>query len=413
MFGNILNSWLGIEDVFEYIYCVKIEQYTKRAPGGLVRIPGEPDTVRAFVPDPLPRNLNLTSKISRLNEEAGVLLGKIQSAGDVLDPTVELYLKQEAIASNRIEGTITTAKEIYLFEVEEAKDVLSGSDKSRQDRQEVSNYVRAMKQGVQELKTRPLNINLILQLHAMLLQGVRGEKKAPGIIRTDQNAIAVPSKPTIADARFIPPPASYVKEALYDLESYVHEDSDMPDLTRTALFHYQFETIHPFLDGNGRIGRLLVPLLLIQWEKLPPTLPRFYLSPHLAEHDEEYRDRLLRVSQNGEWNEWIEFFLSVVIAECNRSWNKALELRALKEDYLKRILDCPGKIRPAVDYLFSRPVIHLKNIARVSQVSDGTALNYANKLVERNILIANTAGYRNVYIASGIFRLFFDEHVTP
>ena len=389
---------------------MRTEDFTKDAPGFLVGIQGEPDTVRAFVPHPIPQHLTLTSRIARLNEEAGILLGEIRAKGDVLSPSVELYLRKEALASNKIEGTISTAKDLYLMEVSPAKEL---SSSSQRDTREVLNYVNAMKSGVQLLRERPMSINTILKLHSILLANVRGHDKAPGIIRNHQNAIAFPSKPNLVDARFIPPPAQYVRDSMNDLEKFVHAESEMPDLVRAALFHYQFETIHPFSDGNGRLGRLLVPLLLIQWGKLPQSLPRLYLSPNLAEKDEEYRERLLLVSQKGDWIGWIEFFLNVIIDEGHRVCEKVLELERLKEDYLSRILGDPGKLRAVVEKLFMNPVIGTKSIETAASVSPATALNYAKRLIDRNILIADTTEYRNVYYAPEIFRIFFEEHVEP
>ncbi|MFH2054315.1 MAG: Fic family protein [bacterium] len=382
---------------------MKAEEFTDNATGRLVPIVEEGVELTAFVPDPIPRTLKLSSPIMKLAERAGLRLGRLFGAGEILNPMLQLFLAREAIASNAMEGTITTARQLYLFDRDEG-----GADdgEMRSERREVANYIKAMNLGINLLAERPLSLNLINALHAKLLENVRGQNKMPGQIRRRQNAI---SKSRFAAARYIPPPPAEVIPAVGDIESFIHEDSDLPNSVRAALVHYQFEAVHPYLDGNGRLGRLLIPLLLSSWEMLPSGTPRLYLSKYFEQHDEEYRDKLLRVSQNGEWNSWIEFYLTAIVEESEKTWSKAEELIRLRERFIDRIKSGAGNLLEVVRRLFDYPVLTHKDIAGLTGLSRQQAGNYASKLVEVGILTPDKTEWRHYYYADEIFRVFFEE----
>ncbi len=381
------------------------EDFTDRATGRLIPIIEEGHALMAFVPDKIPRNLTISNAIMRLAEQASLQLGRLFGAGEIINPLLALFMRREAIASNAIEGTVTTARELYLFEAEES--AIRERERGT-ERREVLNYVLAIERGIELLNSRPVSLNMINELHKILLDRVRGQDKSPGQIRRRQNAI---SRRGFPDARYIPPPASDVMPGIDDLEKFIHEDTFYPDLIRAALFHYQFEAIHPYLDGNGRLGRLLTPLLLCSWKKLPEGTPRLYLSKYFEQHDQIYRDRLLRISQNGEWDEWFEFFLQAILSESEKTWDKAHELMRLRDMYVERVKSGPGNLQEVVRKLFDHPVLKIKDIARISGVSRAQAGSYAKKLSDLEILKGNQKSWGQLFYADEILRVFFEETV--
>ena len=209
------------------------------------------------------------------------------------------FLRREAVLSSRIEGTIASLDQLILFEVEPSR------ESQNSDVGEVANYVSAMEYGLRRLEELPVSLRLIRELHGKLLTGVRGQDRRPGEFRQTKNAIAQQGRP-LEEARYIPPPVAQMNQALSDFELFLHEPTELPILIQLALIHYQFEAIHPFLDGNGRIGRLLLSLLLC--EKGYLTEPILYLSGFLEKHRDRYIDSLLRVSKFGDWAGWVDFF---------------------------------------------------------------------------------------------------------
>lgn len=374
--------------------------FHRESAGRLISAPGHPG-ILAFLPNPLQRDLETPTKIAMKIEAAARLIGKLTGEAAILNPWVHLFLRREAIASSAIEGTITTARELYAFETGEVAD-----DAHRE--KEVLNYVNAATRGLELIAERGLSLNVLLQIHEVMMTGVRGSSKRPGEFRKEQNAISHTKR--IEDARFVPPPVPQMTEALHDLETFIHEPPTMPDLVRLALVHYQFETIHPFLDGNGRVGRLMMPLLLCEWGTLPHGPPKLYLSNYLERNDAEYRERLLRVSQNGEWHEWIAFFLDGVIEEASETLRKARELSELHTDYIRRLGDCPSKLLQAVSYLFYRsPVVKVRDIADFTRLTRQRAGEYVERMVELRMLTPGEKKYGRLYFANEIMRVFFGE----
>jgi Fic family protein len=381
------------------------EDFSAEMPGRLVPLIGLGPGVDGFVPDPLKREIELPTRIAKACENAAVLLGWVAGAGDILDPWLDLFLRREAIASSAIEGTFTTAHELYLFEA-------IGSPVGTADQKEVHNYVVAMEFARTMLKDLPLSLRVMKEAHRVMLQGVRGADKRPGEFRVDQNWIGMARRP-IVDARFVPPPAAEMNLALNDLERFLHDDTDIPNLIRLAMIHYQFETIHPFSDGNGRIGRLLLPLLLCEWGVLPTGPPRIYLSSYFQEHDGEYRDLLLRVSQRGDWLSWFRFFVEAIRSEAEAARRLAEQLKELREKYKAAIKGDRGTLHLVVDRLFTTPVMQVKDIAAVADVTPQHARNYAKRLCELGITVPGKRTWGRYYIASGIIDLFFKEKVHP
>jgi Fic family protein len=264
---------------------------------------------------------------------------------------------QEAVLSSKIEGTQATLGEVLKFEAGEKPE----SEARRQDIQEIMNYRAALRTAEEELKTRPFNLNLLLRLHEVLLDSVRGQNKARGRFRTLQNWIGAPGS-TIDQAEFVPPDPMLVPEYLDSWEKYYH--SDRPDaLVQLAIVHAQFEIIHPFLDGNGRLGRILVPLFL--YEKKHLSRPMFYLSAYLEQHRDEYVGRLRALGQSPDaWNGWIAFFLKALVEQASRNAEKARAVMDLYENLKQRVINQTHSqfAVPLLDQLFERPIFQSNHI---------------------------------------------------
>jgi Fic family protein len=310
-------------------------------------------------------------------------------------------VRREAVASSRIEGTITDLRQLVLFEAD-PETGLRARDPEWADRQEVVNYVHAMNHGLKRLTEMPLTLRLMREVHARLMEGVRGQDKRPGEFRDRQNMIGRDGQHP-SDSRFVPPPVAEMTEAMYDLEKYIHQASGLPLLVDLALIHYQFEAIHPFLDGNGRLGRLLIPFLLC-WKGLLAQ-PLLYLSDYLEAHRGEYTDRLLAVSQRGEWTGWIDFFLRGVALQSRRALRRCQELLKLREQSrtLAATVGSSARLLQLVDLLFEHPAITITRAAEALGVTFPSAQQSVEKLVQVGILVEATGKARNrIYVAHHI-----------
>ncbi len=286
-----------------------------------------------------------------------------------------------------------------MFELE------SGPDDANSDRQEVVNYIDALRYSLERLKTLPVSLRLIRETHAKLLRGVRGEQDKPGEFRDRQNMIAR-SGETPAEARFVPPPVAPMKEALDDLEQYMAYSPGMPVLVELALIHYQFETIHPFLDGNGRMGRLLLTLLLCERGCL--SSPLLYLSSYLERNKQDYVDHLLNVSRTGDWIGWINFFLKGVAIQSRLAVKKAAELLQLWQEYrdMVQTQHNSSKILKLIDSLFDRPAISIRQASSIEGLSFAGAQKHIYKLEEDGILKEVTGRAKNrIYVAGRIVEI--------
>jgi Fic family protein len=347
-----------------------------------------PDGVNylAFVPDPLPPLLEPTMRLVSLLSEADRALGQLAGLGsNVANPhlLISPFINREAVLSSRIEGTRTDIADLYAYQ---AQLTLPGIEPPpSDDTQEVVNYINALNYGLQRLDTLPISKRFIRELHEQLMQGVRGQEKRPGAFRTTQNYIAGLGL-SLQDARFVPPPPAQLQRTLDDLEHYIHRASDVPPLMKIALIHYQFEAIHPFEDGNGRIGRLLIPLLLVHWQLLPA--PLLYLSAYFEHHRDQYNDLMLAVSERSAWNDWLMFFVQGVAEQARDAIMRAQKLQALEKrwrDELRAKHPTANAVR-LMESLFIAPIITVPQAQKVLGVSYTAANKNVSYLVEAGIL---------------------------
>ncbi len=313
------------------------------------------------------------------------------------NPTLLLrpFMSREALASSRIEGTRAEFDQLVLMEASEEGDV------SDPDLQEVTNYIKALHTGWHKPIERSFSPGFMMELHQQLLAGVRGSTMNPGALRHVQVLIGNRND-DLHRARFVPPPPELVRDLLEDLCRYIEAQSDLPILVRLAIIHYQFETIHPFMDGNGRLGRLLMPLILGTWGAL--ELPLLYLSEYFEDHRDEYIDALYAVSQRGAWNEWIIFTLGAIEQQADDAVVRGRQLLDLREQL--RLLYGIGRstsVMQIIDHLFSRPSLTVKQAADYAQITPNGAARIIDALVIDGVLEEVTGQKRNrVFLARGI-----------
>ena len=378
------------------------DDFSSEAPGALVSI-GEGRW--AFVPAPLPPKLAYGSRVVATLSEADRALGELAGLGRTLPNPYLLtrpFLRREAVLSSRIEGTRASLVDLYAFEVEPP---LFGEPERRDDVREVRNYVRALEHGIERLGKLPISQRLLREMHAILMEGVRGAHSDPGEFRRIQNWIGPPGA-GMEDATYVPPPPAEIPMALGALERYVHRDTGQPPLVDIALVHYQFEAVHPFLDGNGRIGRLLITLMLIERDLLPE--PLLYLSAYFERHRSAYYDHLLVLSQKGAWEEWLLFFLRGVTAESHDASRRAGKLFDLRESYRERFQreGTRGNLLAAVNHLFASPVTGIRELAEFLGVSFEAARRLVKRLEDEGVLEEITGRRRNrVYAAREVIEV--------
>jgi Fic family protein len=368
-----------------------------RIPGRIVR---SPEGYNAFIPDPLPPEIEWTPEILRALSDADRALGRLAGEGARLpNPHLLLrpFVRREAVLSSRIEGTQATLGELLAAEAG------ASVERSPDDLREVANYVAALEHGVRRLETLPLSVRLIRELHALLMDGVRGNQATPGEFRRSQNWIGAPgSRPE--NASYVPPPPSEMIEALGALEVFFH-DTSLPPLVHAALIHYQFEAIHPFLDGNGRVGRLLITLFLLERALLPA--PLLYLSAFFEATRREYYDRLLGVSQRGDWNAWIEYFLNGVARQSEDAVSRAARINDLLDGWRAAFAEAPSRsTADLIDLLGENPFWTVSGVARRLGVAYTTALRAVRRLEEAGILLpVGTARRDRVFCAKAILNI--------
>lgn len=274
-----------------------------------------------------------------------------------------------------------------------------------EDVQEVQNYVIALQYGLERLSSLPVSLRLMRELHAHLLKGVRGEYWTPGEFRRSQNWIGAPGS-TIQTATYVPPPVDEMNQALGELEKFVHQHDDIPPLIRLALVHYQFEAIHPFLDGNGRVGRLLNSLLMYDWKLLPQ--PVLYLSAYFEANRQAYYDHLLAVSQKGAWDEWFIYFLYGVQIQAGDSIRCIQRLQSLRDEYRNKFQQTRSAARllQVIDWLFTQPIFSISQISEMLSVNYSAAQRYVTQLEKADIVVEITGQARNrVYRADEIINV--------
>lgn len=355
----------------------------------------------AFVPSPLPPQINWTLPLVSALSEAERELSRLATLADAFPfprLLMQAFIRREAVLSSRIEGTRATLAELYTYESAQLSFL-----ESHDDVREVHNYVAALDYGLERLKRFPMSLRFIREIHAKLMQDVRGGNLTPGEYRRTQNWIGAAGS-TLATATYVPPPVDEMNLALSDLEKFIHTSTDIPTLARAAMIHYQFEAIHPFLDGNGRVGRLLMALLFAEWQILPQ--PLLNLSVYFERYRQEYYDHLLAVSQRGDWEAWLRFFLRGVNAQSQDSAARMERLKTIRARY-QPIVDADknsNRMGVVMDFLFGRPIFNAKQLAEGVGMPFKTARQYIEKLVQAGIVREVTGYARNqVYRADEVF----------
>jgi len=373
------------------------ESFSAGAPGELVKTI---DGAWAFVPAPLPPVIELSWSLLAAVSQAEGALRQLAGVAHTLpneNLLIRPFLQREAVMSSRIEGTVASLPRLFVLDAAESAEEITPNF------EEVVNYVQALRHGLERLPNFPVSLPLLQEMHVLLMRGVRGQNKAPGEFRKNQVWIGGRAAQS---ARFVPPPIPEMQSALRDFEKYLHAPSEIHFLVRLPLVHYQFEAIHPFLDGNGRIGRLLLSLLLCAEGVLPR--PLLYLSGYFERNRQQYYDGLLHVSQRGEWMKWILFFLRGITEQADDAVRRSQQLMDLWMDN-RHTLNEAGATPSAqrlLDELFVYPAVTIAGVARTLEVSKRTATQAVEKLVLCGILQEATGQRRNrVFVAGEISRI--------
>lgn len=345
---------------------------------------------KSFRPTPLPPEINMDSETVSLLTDAAKALATLDTLSSYIPNMnlfVSMYVRKEALLSSQIEGTQATLEDVLDPLIEK---------NANQNVADVVNYVKATEFALERLKTLPLCNRLIRETHAVLMSGVRGQEKNPGEFRTSQNWIGAGGS-SLKNARYIPPNPEDMINAMSDLEKYINSDDSLDLLIRAALLHYQFETIHPFLDGNGRVGRLLITLFLM--EKKVLNSPALYISYYLKKNRTEYYDRMSEVRDKDNYEQWIKFFLNAVKESAVESVDTIKKLSDLHDSNIKKI-DGMGRAaknaRAVFDYLEKNPIIDIKKTAEELNLAFSTVSLAVNRLADAGILIQtnNASRYR-------------------
>jgi Fic family protein len=381
------------------------------APGDLVTIPsvsGKP--AWAFVPNALPPDLAADHDIADAIGRATLALGNLNGVGQMLrnpDLLIRPFVQREALASSRIEGTKADYDQLIRLEaLDDEPEIVEDPDL-----QEVTNYIETLFTGWHREAERPFTTGFLMELHHQLLSGVRGFDKQPGKLREVQVFIGT-NRDDAASARFVPPPPERVRGLLDELCSYIVTSRRYASLIRVALIHYHFETIHPFMDGNGRLGRLLIPLSLGLWNEL--DMPLLYLSEYLEDHRDEYIDHLYAVSARGDWKGWILFLLDAIERQSRDSYVRIRELNRLRESLRERYQgESSPRLLIVIDHLFDRPSLTVRSTARLLGVTVPTATKDIERLVADGVLKEVTGRKRDrIYIAQDIVNVMFARTAT-
>lgn len=376
------------------------EKFRKDGAGKLLGIGREQ---WAFLPNPLPPRLEITWELAERISDADRSLGELAGvARTIPNPhlLIEPFTRREALLSSRIEGTQATLTELFSAEAGARKEGPSEAVR------EISNYVNALEYGLKRLKQLPVSLRLIKELHERLMKDVRGESLTPGEFRRAQNFIGPPGC-KLENATYVPPPVPHMKEALDRFEKYLHEGRrTLPPLVWLSLIHYQFEAIHPFWDGNGRVGRLLITLLLCSEGLLPQ--PLLYLSAYFERNRKEYYRLLLDISQTGNWMDWVRFFVNGISEESRDAVARSNQLLALRQDYREKLQaqKSPGRTLELMENLFKEPVITVAVARDRLNVTTRAAQQNVDRLLQAGILKEVTGRQRyRVFVAQKIIQI--------
>lgn len=347
----------------------------------------------AFIPEPLPPNppLKIGNKLVMLLSQADQTLARLDGAASVLpNPNlfVLMYVRKEAVLSSQIEGTQSSLDDLLEYESKVTR------KDAPYDVGEVSNYVKAMNYGLERLQNLPLSLRLIREIHKKLMENVRGGNKTPGEFRRTQNWIGS-SGCSLEDAAFVPPPVPEMERSLGQFEKFLHQSAPFPLLIQCGLAHCQFETIHPFLDGNGRIGRLLITFLLCKMKVL--RYPLLYLSHYLKKHKQQYYDLLTVVRNEGDWEQWIEFFLKGVLEVSRQAHETAQAIIKFEKEQREILAQKFGPNSSTMHLwgrLFERPYLNSQIVRELLSCSQATAIKCLNQFADLNILEEVTGGQR-------------------
>ncbi len=374
-------------------------QFTENKTGELVKITDMIGENWAFVPHDLPQNLELSNKIWSLLVTAFHHIGALNSAGRYLDSRLLMtpLRRREAQLSSRLEGTITNPAQQLLFDYED----ISETRRTPSEFVEVANY-RAALNYYDEQNDLPISLRLICDLHRILLTDVRGENKDPGKFRR---------LPVSVGENYIPPPPGRFEPALYAMEEFIHSTKDIHPLIQAFLVHYQFEAIHPFQDGNGRIGRILLAIMIAETCNMPEIW--LYMSPYFEANKEEYITRLFNISANGEWEQWLEFCLKGVIQQAKDTEERCGRLVELTKTFHELIGKVGGdeRLHRIVDILVASPIVRTSRLSRAQGVAYSTAKRDIDKLVEAGILVELDTLSQKTFISLEIFELIYDEEI--
>jgi Fic family protein len=386
---------------------MNLERFQNSPAGHLLKVWQAQPPYWAFVPNLLPPQIEFDRSLVSVLSEADRALGELAGLGRTLpNPNLLIrpFMRREAVLSSRIEGTQADVADLYAYEAKQLALPLNPSAATDSDVREVFNYVRALEYGLERLSTLPVSLRLIREVHDILMKGVRGEFATPGEFRRTQNWIGRPGC-TLEDATYVPPPVAEMQEALGDLEKYLYADDPLPPLIRLALIHYQFEAIHPFIDGNGRIGRLLISLLLINWNLQP--VPLLYLSAYFERQRDAYYDHLLGVSEHGNWKAWLEFFLRGVAIQSRDAIARARQIQDLQSQWREQLTQTRASalLLRLVDSLFDTPMLTVPQAQKLLGVTYRSAGQNIQKLVKAGILHdAGTTPEGRVFVARDILR---------
>jgi Fic family protein len=380
--------------------------FNSKSLGKLIKIHIHNTDDYAFIPDALPIDWQMPNHLWPLLANAKEELARLDGVGRHM-PNYELFLRplqqREALKSSSLEGTYATLEQLLLFEID-PKEPKSSKDPVNSWK-EVSNYTRSLKLGQDLLKRLPISLRLIKELHNELLRGVRGDNKNPGNFRKTQVHIG-------SDRRFIPPPPISLMNCLNDLELYIHKKNNIDPLIFSFMVHYQFETIHPFLDGNGRVGRLLLSLMIFQNCNIKS--PWLYLSAFFEKYKDEYISYLFEVSSKGSWDNWLTFCLRATIYQSKDAIKRCDQLLIIKEKYSDLIMQKGENVRlnKIIEMLFEYPVFTIPQVSKWLNVSYPTARSDVLKLIKLKLIVESTIKYgqSKFYLAVEILNIAYNEY---
>lgn len=374
---------------------MRIGQYIKQLSGDL--------EYKAFVPNELPFNIRLNDALQTLLTKAHSALGRLDGVSEVVPDVnffVRMYVNKEATLSSQVEGTQATLADVLKAEAKIKE------EKAPSDVKEILNYIAAMNYGLKRLDEFPLSLRLIREIHEILLKNVRGMERMPGEFRTSQNWIG---GTTINNASFVPTPPQELSRLLDNLEKFLHDKSPMPSLIKIGIIHSQFENIHPFLDGNGRIGRLLITFYL--WQQKELSKPLLYLSAFFKKHRQEYYNRLHAVHESDDIEGWLEFFFEGIVETSAEAIETARKILKLREEDTRKVAEL-GRVSKhgltVFEHLFRDPIITLKHIMAWTSLSKSNAYNLLQKLTKAGLLkfAGKTATREKVYYYQKYYHLF-------